>query len=573
MNSPDVMAGSPAISRLLRAFQPSNIVWLALILILVVLVVAPISKLIIASLTEPRTGEWTVANYFAAYERARYVTALVNTLIMGAAVVGVSLVFAVPLAWACSCTDMPGRNAVRLMVLGAFIMPPYLGAVGWVLLAGPNSGWINRTFSQLSGYSEPLFNIFSFSGIVLVMSINLFFFLFVFTSTALEMVSSEMEEAANILGAGKLKTAFAITIPLIMPSIVAGSIITFLQSIALFGVPGLLSVPARFPVVVTQLFEFFQWPARVEVAAAYSVALLVITVLAIAVQRALLSRGNYTSVSGKGGARTMVKLGAWRWVMLSYALFIGAISFFLPLAVLIQASFSRAWGRGITPGNLTLENFVQVFSASQSSQTLMNSLLFAAAAATLAVILAIGIAYIIRRHLVPFGGFLQFLCMAPLVIPGIVLAIGFYATYAGPPAYLYGTAAIMVLAFTTRFLPIAYSTSDAGMRSFNPEMEEAVRILGAGRIKALTSVVIPLLKRTMFGAWILIFIPAAQELSTAIFLIGPNTRVVSVLILDLTEEGRLEQVSALGVVLLLVMIAIVSLGMAALGRNFMLRRT
>ena len=122
----------------------------------------------------------------------------------------------------------------------------------------------------------------------------------------------------------------------------------------------------------------------------------------------------------------------------------------------------------------------------------------------------------------PFAGVLGFLCIAPFVIPGIVLAIGFYAAYAPPPLALYGTALILILAFTTRFLPIGYVNASAAMRSINPEMEEAVRILGGSRITALRRVVAPLLKRSLLGAWLLIFIPATRELSTAIFLYGPR---------------------------------------------------
>ena len=162
--------------------------------------------------------------------------------------------------------------------------------------------------------------------------------------------------------------------------------------------------------------------------------------------------------------------------------------------------------------------------------------------------------------------------MAPFVVPGIVLAIAFYAAYAPPPLALYGTATILILAFTTRFLPIAYTSSAAGLRSINPEMEEAVRILGGGRLLAIRRVLIPLLKKSLIGAWLLVFIPATRELSTAIFLVGPNTRVMSVMLFDLTEEGNFEMLAALGVILLVATVVIVGIGSRMIGRDFMLRR-
>jgi iron(III) transport system permease protein len=179
---------------------------------------------------------------------------------------------------------------------------------------------------------------------------------------------------------------------------------------------------------------------------------------------------------------------------------------------------------------------------------------------------------VVNRKLLPWSNTLAFLCMAPFVIPGIVLAIGFYATYAPPPLALYGTGTILVLAFTTRYLPIAYTASAASMRSINPEMEEAVRILGGGRLMAIRKVLVPLLKKSLAGAWILVFIPAARELSSAIFLVGPNSRVISVMLFDLSEEGNFEVLAALGTILLVVTLVIAAIGFRVIGRDFMLRR-
>jgi iron(III) transport system permease protein len=151
--------------------------------------------------------------------------------------------------------------------------------------------------------------------------------------------------------------------------------------------------------------------------------------------------------------------------------------------------------------------------------------------------------------------------------------MGFYAAYAPPPLRLYGSALILILAFSTRFLPIAYTNSDAGIRSINPEMEDAVRILGGSRLTALAKVVAPLLKKTLMGGWILVFIPAARELSAAIFLTGPNTQVISVVLFDLSGEGNFEYLSALGTVLLVATIALVVLSFRLVGRDFMLRRS
>jgi iron(III) transport system permease protein len=348
--------------------------------------------------------------------------------------------------------------------------------------------------------------------------------------------------------------------------------ICFLVAIALFAVPALIALPAGFPVVATQLWEFFLFPPHVDYAAAFSIGLLVLTALILVLQRVLLARKSYVTVTGKTGSHRLVKLGRWRPVMLTYSLVVASLTFYLPLVALGLAALSRAWGRGPIPSNLTFQNFYYVlFQDTGSQAALFNSFTFAALAATGAVFLAICVAYLTQRRLVPFPSVLEFLATAPLAIPGIVLAISFFAAFASRPFRLYGTALLVVMAFTVRFLPIAFASASAAVRSLNPEMEDAVRILGGSRGLAIRRVVAPILSRSIIGAWLLIFIPVSQELGTALFLVAPGTRVVSILLLDFSEEGSLEHLSALGLVLIAITVAVVALGMRFLDRNFITR--
>ena len=568
-----VTGGVPTRRPLWRRFEPLTLLWLLLAVILAFLVINPLLRLLLSSVQTADGTAWTLGNYAAAYGRPRYITALWNTLLLGAAVTALCLVFALPMAWAVSRTDMPGKGAVRLLVLGAFITPPYLGAIGWILLAGPNAGWLNRFWMAVSGAPEGLFDIYSFAGLTVIIAVYSFPYLFIFTASALDVVSSEMEDAANILGAGPLRTMFKVTLPMVLPAILGGAIITFLECIALFGSPALIAIPARFNVVTTQLLQFFSPPARPEVAAAYAMPLLLITVAMFGLQRWMIRRKGFVALTGKGGERRLIPLGRWRWALLGYALFVLSLAVLLPYGALLQAAVSKAWGQGWSVANLTFGNFSYLlFEHRSAGGSVVNSFVYAFAAASLAIFLSLAIAYIVSRKLLPFAGVLGFIAMAPFVVPGIVLAIAFYAAYAPPPFALYGTATILILAFTTRFLPIGYANASAAIRSINPEMEEAVRILGGGRLLAIRRVMAPLMKRGLIGAWLLVFIPATRELSTALFLYGPNTRTMSVMLLDLSEEGKFEQLAALGFMLLFASITIVGIGYRILGGDFMLRR-
>ena len=566
-------ANSSGASLRVRSFDPLLILWVLLVAALLFLVINPLFRLVQTSLQDADTGDFTLLNYAAAFSRPRYITAMVNSLKLGASVTGLCLLFAVPIAWAVSRTDMPCKGAVRMLVLGAFITPPYLGAIGWILLAGPNSGWLNQVWMAVTGAHEGLFNIYSFEGLAFNIAIYSFPYIFIFTSAALDVVSSEMEDAANILGAGVIRTTLRVTLPMVLPAIVGGAIVTFLEAIALFGSPALIAIPARFSVVTTQLLQFFSQPIRAEVAAAYAVPLLLITVVLFGMQRWLVRRRGFVALTGKGGERRIMELGPWRWAMLGYAGFVLSLAVLLPYIVLLQAALAKAWGRGFSLDNLTLRNFYYLlFQHETAAQSVMNSFTYAAAAACIAITLGLSIAYIVSRRLLPYAGVLSFIAMAPFVVPGIVLAIAFYAAYAPPPFALYGTATILILAFATRFLPIGYVNADAAIRSINPEMEEAVRILGGGRLLAIRLVMAPLMKRSLIGAWLLVFIPATRELSSAMFLYGPHTRTMSVMLMDMSEEGNFEQLAALGFLLLVSTLVIVGGASALLGRDFMLRR-
>lgn len=554
-------------------FDWTMAVFVLLAILLVILIVSPLSRLVTESFTDPETGGFTLQNFVDVFTRKRYMTAYWQTLQLAGVTVVMSVFMALPMAFAVSRTDTPGRGLMYFAVLGAFIVPPFLGAIGWILLAGPNAGWINQIWTSLTGSEEPLFNIFSMWGLAFVIALNVFPLIFIFATSAFDLISSEMEEAAAIHGAGPMRATWLITLPLALPAILGASMLVFLETIALYGTPALIAIPARFNVATTQLTTFFEYPAKIELAMAFSVPMVLITVVLLVVQRMLL-RGGTVAVSGKGGAREPMKIGRWKWLFLGHGVIVGLLAVVLPAAILLTTSFSVAWAKPFGLDNMTLANYREVLFEQQTMRDAMwNTIKIALSGATICTALGFVIAYMVIRKLVPMAPLLAFLTVSPVAVPGIVLAICFYAAYAGPPLSLYGSSLLIVIAFVTRFLPIAFVSCASGVRSMNPELEEAVRIHGGGRFRALAEVVAPVLKKSLLGVWILVFVICSRELSTAMFLSSYQNRVISILTLDLSEQGEYEMLAAMGVVLLVITTTVVGIGIRLLGRDFMLRRT
>lgn len=265
----------------------------------------------------------------------------------------------------------------------------------------------------------------------------------------------------------------------------------------------------------------------------------------------------------------MQKLGFYRWVLFAVCILPLICSIVLPYFALIAASIMKTQGGGLTWSNLTLSNYRFVLVNDAVWPALVNTLVLAVGAATVGALLASVIAYIAQRRLVRGSAYLGFLATAPIAIPGIVLAVGLFAAYTHKPLFLYGTLWILFLAYLTKYLPIAYQTCNASIISIHPELEECSRILGANRLVVFKDVTVPLFKVGLIASWILVFMPSLRELSSSVLLWTTNTKVVSVVILDFYEEGRLSDVSVLGVILMVITLLVVMISYKLVGRDFM----
>src|SRR5262249_53239544 len=210
-------------------------------------------------------------------------------------------------------TDVPAKATIHALIMASFVTPPCLGAFAWVMLAGPDGGSSRSSGGALRGPRGGLLNIFSMAGLVFVVTMYTFPYVFILTANPLALIASDLEEAAAILGGGRLTVTLTITIPLVAPAIASGFIVSVLQALALFGSPAILALPAGFHTITTQIWAFFHFPPKVEQAAAFSLPLLLATALLLLVQKRVLGRRGYAAVGGKGGQPRLIPLSAWRW--------------------------------------------------------------------------------------------------------------------------------------------------------------------------------------------------------------------------------------------------------------------
>ena len=549
----------------LRAYDPSLIVWLGAAVFLVLLMVFPLGAIFNASLRDE--AGLTLSNYVEVFTNKAFLTAIWNTLIISFWVGLLAVIVGGFLAWLVSRTDLPWKKAIRALVMASFVTPPFLGAFAWTLLAGPNAGMLNQLYRDFTGSEAALFNVFTMHGLIFVMALYSFPYAFSLVANVCDLISSDLEDAAVILGAGKLRTAWTITLPLALPALVSGFIIAFLHSLSLFGAPAILGLPAGIHTITTQIWTFFHYPPRLDLAAAFSIPLLLATMLLIAFQKKVLGRRGFSTVGGKGGQRRLVRLGWARLPVLLLVLGVLALSVFLPYWILLKAAFSRAWAMPLDWGNFTLNNFnFAFFQYDDTRSAIVNTFKLGILTATVGTLLATLIAYITNRNLFSGARYLTFFALAPLVIPGIVLAVGLFIVYAQPPIVLYGTIWILFVAYLTKEMPVGFSQAESTFKSIHTELEDASRIIGANRLRSLKDITAPLAKSGLIAAWCFIFIGVIRELSVSILLFAPNSKVISVVIFDLKEEGQIGAIAVLGILMLAVSFVII------LGVRWMLDR-
>jgi iron(III) transport system permease protein len=542
----------PALSRRVPRWKPrlEHFVMGGAIVSLIVLVVLPLLWLLLGSV---KGADGLSLEHFSDVLSGRlYVSALKNSLVLGAWTGLFSLLIGLPLAWAVARTDVPFKSLFQVTATLSYLSPPFLTAIALTYLFSPNAGLINVVMRDVVGLPGLTFNIFSMPGLVLVTVMHTFPFVYLLASSALQSVDASYEEAAQILGASKWRTAFLITAPLVAPAVLSGTLLAFVNAIALFGSQAIIGLPGRIVTLPTRIYALFDYPPEYGLASALSLVFVVITVAALYLQNAFLKRRSYVTLAGKGSRPQMMRLGALRWLLLGFVVAVFVISIVLPYGTLVAVSLSKTWGLAFWK-NLTLANYHFIlFEYDVTRRAIVNSLILATLAATAAVFLGAIVGWIDLRTKIPGRRLLDYASLVPLGLPGIVMAVALIQFWLAMPIALYGTLAILLLAYVGRYIPLGVRAANASLRQVDPSLEESARILGAKWTTTMREITLPLIRPGLFAGWLLVFVPVIQELSASILLFSSSSITLAVAVYNLYETGYIEPVAALAMINMLI---------------------
>lgn len=533
--------------------------------VLLVLVVYPSVMLVANSVLAE--GRLTLAHFARTFrDRAAFQT-LVNSLVVSTAATLLGTALGTMLAWLVTRTDLPGRRRWDTALLLPYMIPPFIGAIAWVYLLGP-AGYLNQLWMTLTGSLDPLIVIYGPVGIVFVLTLYGYPIAYAAMRGVLQQMNPALEEAARIAGATPGRMLRDVTVPLMLPGVLAGALLLFMSSLANFGIPAVIGFPAGYFVLPTKIFTTilnFDMRYNLQIAAALSMWLVVIAVVLLQLQRFLLRRSRFVVVTGQAAAPHRIELGAWRWPVLAGLGGFALISVVLPLGAILLTALIRAYGLLPELQNLTLQHFQTIlFGIPKVQRAVVNSFTLAAGAATVIVILALGIAYLIARVRIRGAQVLELLITIPYAVPGTVVALAMILAWIRPvPGLglrLYNTIWIIFLAYVARFLVFGVRTVMAGLSQVHESLEEAARISGASGMRAFREIVLPIIRPSITAGWFLVFIPAAAELTLSILLYSVGNETLGVVVFGLHEEGKiaLSAAAALLITVLLVVLHLIT---------------
>lgn len=512
-----------------------------------VLVLYPIAYLIQASLSvgdpQARPPEAYGLENFTGL--GRYAHIFWNTVVVAAAATVMAIVFGFVMGWILSRTNVPARGALEQLMALPYYVTPLMGALAWSLIGSPSGGMVNQVWRALGGSSH-LIDVTTPYGIAWVMALFEGSVAFVMIGAVMKSMDPALEEASQVLGAGRIRTMIRITLPLVLPGVLGAAIFVFAEMLGSFSAALVLGLPARFYVVTTAMYQLVsQYPPRFPTAAAMGVSLFAVMFVMVWIYRRVVRDRSFVTITGKAFRPRAMDVGSLRWPLWGICIAYLAIAVVLPILTLLYASLQHLATAFPSAKNFTLDNYRTALSLDAVRSALWNSLLLGLGTATIGVGLMGFLSWMIYRSRLPGAGAIEYLLMFPQAVPRLVFAFGMLWAWLVFPIPIYGTLWLLLIAYLTVFLPLGIRTISGVMLQIDKSLEESAQMCGAPWSYRMRTVTMPLLRPGLIAAWLLLFIASVRELGASILLMGPKAKVITPAIVESWFSTSTELTSAM----------------------------
>jgi iron(III) transport system permease protein len=532
---------------------------LALLLLLTFLVIYPLLMLVFGALSDSNPvidgfGKFkpSTKHFLEVLGNENVHLAFFNALAACGGGTILAVVIGLAFSWIVVRTNTPFRGFIAGASLVPLFVPPLVAGVAWGILGSPKTGLLNTALKWMN--IDFRFNFYSMSGLIIVFGMYYAPYVYMFTASALKNMDPSLEEASEVAGASAFTTIFTVTFPLIAPAILAGSLLSFVVMLGIYGVPAALGAPANINVLTTYIFQLTAWsPPLYNTAAAVAILLMIVTAILVWAQQRILSGRSFATVAGKAFRPRSLNLGKWRWFTFGLALTYLMVVVVLPTLALVIAAFRKFmffkdFDALFDMRQYSWVHFNSVFDNPLTMLSIWNTLKVGVLTAVIGGVLAFAIGYTVFRTQVAGRKSIDLLSTVPVAIPGLVIGVAYLWAWIGLPGGLYGTIWILALAFVARFIPDTVKALSTSFLQIHKELEEAAWICGRGLLGTIRTVVLPLARPGVVASMTLLFVLAIRELGSSLFLYTSDTTVMAVLLLDYYEGGNTGKTAAFSLV-------------------------
>jgi iron(III) transport system permease protein len=526
------------------------------ILIIVVgfLVLTPLFLMILNSFQTARPGQpivWGTEGWVKAFTTPGIVKAMTNTFTLAITRQAIALLIGSFFAWLIARTDIPMKGTLEFFFWLSFFLPALPETMGWILLLDPKYGLLNQWLMSL-GISQPLFNIYSFWGIVWAHMGGTVSVKVMLLAPAFRNLDAAFEEASKISGASGWHTFFHIVIPVMMPAILVTTILGIIRSLEAFEIELLLGTPIGLQVYSTKIHELVTWePPQFAPAMALSTVFLGVLLLMVALQRRYTAHRNYETITGRGFSIRPTPLGRWRYPAFAMVLFFAVVVTLVPTALLLIGTFMKLFGFFNIVEPWTLENWRATLNDPVLLRSLWNTLAIGAGSGLVGVLFFAFIAYVIVKTRYSGRWLLDFLSWLPWSIPGILLGVALLWTFLQTRIFLpiYGTIYLLMIAMVIKSMPFGTQMIKSVLIQLGSDLEEASKVCGGTWFHTFKRVILPLTMPALITVGLVGFISAARDISTVVLLGSGKSRTLSLLMLDFAAGAEFEKATVVAVII------------------------